>query len=69
MLHLIRKAFLKADVSFVPDAKRQAIIDSWPADVDDRAARNDWDWKPEYGMQRAFDEYLIPAVTDRYASK
>jgi nucleoside-diphosphate-sugar epimerase len=69
VLHLIRKAFLKADVSFVPDPKRQAIIDSWPADVDDSAARHDWDWKPEYNMQRAFDEYLIPAVTDRYAAK
>ena len=69
ILHLIRKAFLKAEVSFVPDPKRQAIIDSWPADVDDNAARHDWDWKPEFDMQRAFDEYLIPAVTERYTTK
>jgi threonine 3-dehydrogenase len=53
-------------VTFVPDVKRQGIVDSWPIDVDDSAARKDWGWRPEYDLARAFDEYLIPAVTKRY---
>jgi nucleoside-diphosphate-sugar epimerase len=67
ILTIIRKSFPQADIGFVPDPKRQAILDSWPADVDDSAARHDWDWKPGYPMEEAFAEYLIPAVKQRYA--
>jgi len=69
IFHVIRKAFPTCDVTFESDYRRQAIIDSWPADVDDAAARTDWDWQPKYDMDRAFAEYLIPAVRERYALK
>jgi nucleoside-diphosphate-sugar epimerase len=36
------------NVSYVPDF-RQQIADSWPASIDDSAARNDWGWKEHYG--------------------
>lgn len=62
----VRRAFTEADVRFEPDVKRQGIVDSWPVDVDDSAARADWGWRPAYDLDRAFDEYLIPAVTERY---
>jgi nucleoside-diphosphate-sugar epimerase len=62
----VRKAFPEAKVTFQPDAKRQGIVDTWPVDVNDSAARADWDWAPAYGLDRAFDEYLFPAVTRRY---
>jgi nucleoside-diphosphate-sugar epimerase len=65
----IRNAFPNAMVTFAPDPKRQAIVDSWPEDVDDTAARHDWGWEPDYSMDRAFEEYLIPAVRQRYAKK
>jgi hypothetical protein len=26
----------------------------------------DWDWEPDYNCQRAFREYLIPAIKTRY---
>ena len=63
----IRRDFTDATVSFTPDLKRQVIVDSWPEDVDDSAARTDWGWKPAYNFERAFAEYLIPAITRRYA--
>jgi nucleoside-diphosphate-sugar epimerase len=66
---IIQKAFPKPSVIFSSDYRRQAIIDSWPADVDDSAARTDWDWHPKYDMKRAFKEYLIPAVQNQYATK
>jgi len=62
----VRQAFPEAQVHFEPDAKRQVIVDSWPVDVDDSAARADWNWQPAYDLDRAFEEYLIPAVTKRY---
>jgi nucleoside-diphosphate-sugar epimerase len=63
---IIRRAFPHAQVTFASDVRRQAIVDSWPADVDDSAARADWGWAPKYDLTRAFEEYLIPAVTRRY---
>jgi threonine 3-dehydrogenase len=62
----VRSAFAEAKVSFAPDVKRQGIVDSWPIDVNDEAARRDWGWRPVYDVGRAFDEYLLPAVTRRY---
>ena len=43
--------------SYQVDAKRQGIVDSWPADVDDAAARSDWGFAPTYDFDRAFQEY------------
>ena len=64
---LVLEAFPGADISFKVDAKRQAIVDSWPADVDDAAARADWSFAPRYDVERTFSEYLIPTVRQRYS--
>jgi nucleoside-diphosphate-sugar epimerase len=64
-----RKAFPGAHITFDPDHARQNIVDSWPVDVDDSAARADWGWSPDYDVERSFGEYLIPAITARYQSK
>lgn len=66
---LVKKAFPKAAVTFKPDLKRQAIVDSWPADIDDRAARRDWNWKPDYNPRRAFEDYLVPTIAERYGRR
>ena len=59
-------AFPTAAIGFVVDAKRQGIVDSWPAAVDDSAARGDWGFHPQYDFDRAFQEYLIPTIRQRY---
>jgi threonine 3-dehydrogenase len=59
-------AFPGAAISWNVDVKRQGIVDSWPADVDDSAARRDWGFAPAYDFTRAFQEYLIPTITARY---
>ncbi len=64
---LVLKAFPGAEVDFEPDLKRQAIVDTWPADLDDTAAAKDWKWKPEYDQVRAFDEYLVPNIKKCYS--
>lgn len=63
---LVRVAFPSAVIDFKPDLKRQAIVDSWPADVDDSAARRDWGFSPSYDLKRTFDEYLVPNIRERY---
>jgi len=65
----VKKAFPSATISFKPDLKRQAILDTWPEDVDDSRARKDWGWKPAYDFERAFEEYLVPAVSKFYKIK
>ena len=64
---LVHAAFPAATMSWTTDLKRQGIIDSWPADVDDSAARSDWGFAPAYDVLRAFSEYLIPTIRARYA--
>jgi hypothetical protein len=35
--------------------------------VDDSAARADWGFAPQYDFTRAFRDYLIPTIRQRYA--
>jgi threonine 3-dehydrogenase len=60
------KEFPGAQIGFAPNPRRQGIIDSWPEDVDDSAARRDWGWEADYGVDHFFDEYLLPNIKKRY---
>lgn len=62
-------AFPSTSVLFEPVAGRQGIVDSWPEDVDDTHAANDWGWKAEYDEDRFFDEYFLPEIKKRYAGR
>ena len=59
-------AFPRAALTWQVDEKRQAIVDSWPADVDDSAARGDWGFAPAFDFERAFQQYLLPTIRERY---
>lgn len=65
---VVRVAFPNAQITYKIDRKRQGIVDSWPAEVDDSAARTDWGFSPEYDFDRAFREYLIPSIGNDYRS-
>jgi threonine 3-dehydrogenase len=60
------KAFPAAQITFEPNPRRQGIVNSWPEDVDDTAARKDWGWQPEYDVDRFFEEYFLPEIRKRY---
>lgn len=62
----VLKFFPDAEITFQPDVKRQAIVDSWPADLDDSAARRNWNWQPDYDVERSFAEYLVPNIRNMY---
>ena len=63
---IVRRTFPTAEITTAVDQKRQGIVDSWPADVDDSAARADWGHALRYGLDAAFGEYLIPTIRGRY---
>lgn len=64
---LVVEAFPQAVITYEPDLQRQGIVDSWPAGLNDKAAQEDWGWQPAYDVQRAFEEYLVPNIRQRYA--
>jgi threonine 3-dehydrogenase len=65
---LVRRAYPEVLITFAPDPRRQAIVDSWPEDVDDTRARRDWGFRAAHDLARTFDDYLLPNVRRRYAA-
>lgn len=45
----IKKYLPEFEIEYKPDF-RQAIADSWPKSIDDSAAREEWNWKPQFDM-------------------
>jgi nucleoside-diphosphate-sugar epimerase len=63
---IVEAAFPGVHISTQIDTKRQRILDTWPAEVDDSPARRDWGFQPNYDLGRAFGEYLIPTIKRHY---
>ena len=47
----IQKQISGFKIAYAPDF-RQAIADSWPASIDDTAARKDWGWEERYDLNK-----------------
>ncbi|MDX1429312.1 MAG: NAD-dependent epimerase/dehydratase family protein [Rhodothermales bacterium] len=45
----IRREIPELEVVYEPDY-HQEIADGWPATIDDAAAREDWDWQPDFDI-------------------
>jgi threonine 3-dehydrogenase len=60
--------FPDAAIGFESVPFRQAIVDSWPADINDELARADWGLSPKHGLAEAFGGYLAPALRKRYGA-
>lgn len=53
----IRRHIPDFDARYAPD-DRQVIADSWPNDLDDTAAREDWGWEPEYDLEALAEDMI-----------
>ena len=66
--------FQKMLITFFPDAKikykvnvkKQKMIDSWPEDTNDNAAKRDWNWQPQHDLESGLKDYLIPGIIKKY---
>ena len=62
----IIKHYPNANINFCVNERRQSIVDSWPENIDDFAAKSDWNWKPNFNFEKTFSEYLIPQINILY---
>lgn len=53
----IKKHYPDFEISYEPDF-RQKIADSWPASIDDSAAREDWNWQNDFDIENMTAEML-----------
>jgi|TARA_B110001469_G_C9640011_1_gene321682 nucleoside-diphosphate-sugar epimerase len=53
----IKKHIKNFEITYAPDF-RQKIAESWPASIDDAAARDDWGWRLEYDMTKMTTDML-----------
>ncbi|MDD4288642.1 MAG: NAD-dependent epimerase/dehydratase family protein [Atribacterota bacterium] len=45
-------------IDYEIDPLKQSIADSWPDSMDDSAARNEWDWSPEYDLAKMTEDMI-----------
>ena len=56
-------------ISYKVSSKRQEMVNSWPLDLDCKRAIKEWNWKPQYNLETAFNDYLIPQIKKQYNIK
>jgi nucleoside-diphosphate-sugar epimerase len=66
---LVREKVPTAQITFEPDLDLQEILDKLLLPTDDRFAREEWGWQPEYDQERIVDDFLEEMKTNpaRYA--
>ena len=62
----VSRDFPDLEVRFRLDPARDRIVASWPAAVDDGAARRDFGFAPGHDEETLFSRYLIPGIRRRY---
>ncbi len=60
----IKKHIPDFEIEYKPDF-RQAIADSWPNSVDDTAAREEWGWKPSFGLD-AMTQDMLKVIGEKH---
>ena len=52
----IRRRVPNFEMDFQVDPLRQYIADSWPNSLDDTVARQEWGWRPDFGLEAMVDD-------------
>jgi len=54
----IKKTLPDVKITYSPDPLRTSIVESWPQEIDDSAARYDWNWKPAWTLEKITGEIV-----------
>lgn len=54
----VKKYYPLLEIDYQPDF-RQNIADSWPQNIDDRNARNDWGWDHAYDLEKMAGDMIL----------
>jgi threonine 3-dehydrogenase len=55
---MVRARVPGARIDFQPDLELQRLVDRLLLPLDDRSARQEWGWQPEYDQERIVDDFL-----------
>ena len=58
LMNLVRQRFPEAQIDFKVDDEIQLRLDNAMRPLDDRFARQEWGWKPTYGIDAMIDDFL-----------
>ena len=53
----VKRHYPDFTITYIPDF-RQKIADSWPENIDDTPARQDWGWNHDYDLNKMTDDML-----------
>lgn len=54
----IRRRLPHTVLEFAPDPAVTSLIEGWPSQIEDAAARHDWGWRPQFDLERLADHML-----------
>jgi nucleoside-diphosphate-sugar epimerase len=60
----IRKYIPEFEIDYKIDPVKQALADSWPNNLEDYAARVEWDWKPVFDLDKMTED-MLKVLSDR----
>lgn len=60
----IKKHYPNFVMEYDVDPLKQSIADSWPNSLDDTCARHEWDWHPEYDLEKMTVD-MLKVLKDR----
>lgn len=61
----IRKHLPHFTMDYAVDPVRQPIAESWPRNMDDSAAREEWGWSPDYDLAKMTED-MLQVLSKRY---
>ena len=65
----IRKRMPSFEIDYDIDPVKAAIADSWPNQLDDTCAREEWGWKPQWDISSMTDDMLAAIAKKLEAEK
>jgi nucleoside-diphosphate-sugar epimerase len=68
LVTFVKQRFPEAKIDFQVDSDIQTRLDNAMRPLDDRFAREEWGWKPTYGVDEMIDDFLTELAEhpDRY---